>query len=168
MATTLDLVYQYRLLIGKCQSGQGLDVDEIDALMTIEALFDVQRAKPGTGRCRRAHTRDEVDLRATLRNKKLSDAVRVVDLGPGGMVCRNVPYLERGDQVEVVFDDDELRVSYRFHATVAWVDDDGDDWMCGLELVGTPVLVRFGPPSGKSKRAESENGETAKFERVAA
>lgn len=172
MTATLDLVYRYRMLMGKCDAGQGLGFDEIDEVITLESMFTVDRAADtDLWACRRAFARDQVELSATLRNKKLGDTVRVVDLGPGGMVCRAVPYVEKGDRVEILFDDAELGVSYRFGAVVAWVDEDGDDYTCGLELRGTPLLLRYGPNSQRADtRADSEAdlSETTKFERVAA
>ncbi len=164
---TVELVYQYRHLLGKCQSGRGLDVEEIDALLELEAHFRVDRSDDTElFACRRAHTREPVELEATLRNKRLDDCVRVVEVGPGGMVCMGAPYLDSGDKLEIFFTSEDDRLTYRFHATVAWVEDDGDDYACGLQLEGTPLLVRRGP--AKAERADDGDSSTAPFERVAA
>src|SRR5688572_28722359 len=39
MTTALELLYEYRHLMGKCRSSAGLDMDEIQAVDAIEALF---------------------------------------------------------------------------------------------------------------------------------
>ena len=39
MTTALELLYEYRHLMGKCRSGAGLDMDEIQTVDAIEALF---------------------------------------------------------------------------------------------------------------------------------
>lgn len=162
---TIELVYQYRHLIGKCQSGRGLDVDEIDELLELEAHFRVDRGDDTElFACRRAHTREPVELEATLRNKRLDDRVRVVEIGPGGLVCMGAPYLDEGDKLEIFFVSDNL--TYRFRASVAWVDEDGEDYACGLQLEGTPLLVRRGPV--RAKTANEDQGATTPFERVAA
>src|SRR5687767_5067724 len=40
MSTALELLYEYRHLMGKCRSSAGLDMDEIQTLDAIEALFE--------------------------------------------------------------------------------------------------------------------------------
>jgi hypothetical protein len=172
MGTTLELVYQYRYLTGKCESGRGLDVEEIDQLLDLEAMFGL-RDRPRDSElweCRRQFNREQVHLTATLRGDKLGDKVTVVDLGPGGLVCADAPYIEVGASLEIVFEDLEFRHSYRFGAVVAWRrDQDEEDYVIGLELVGTPLLVRYGPPSAPVQLpSEEEDTVTAKLERVAA
>ncbi|HUH02539.1 MAG TPA: PilZ domain-containing protein [Kofleriaceae bacterium] len=172
MGTTLDLVYQYRYLIGKCESGRGLEVEEIEQLIDLEAFFGVhdRRGNSDLWECRRQYHRERVDLPATLRGDKLADRVTVIDLGPGGLVCTDVPYVEVGTTLEIVFEDLELRQSHRFRAVVAWRrDQDEEDYVVGLELIGTPLLVRYGPPSAPVQRpVESDDVTTAKLDRVAA
>ncbi len=166
MSTALELVYQYRFLRGKCDAGRGLTVDEIDALSAIESLFSI-RGDDDLWECR-SHAREKSDLPAQLRNRQLADAVRVVELAPGGMVCRGAPYVEEGTALEVVIDDREIGLSYRFRARVAWRgDDDDDDYRLGLELVGTPVLVRFRSASEEGQGEEFDAAATARFEKAA-
>ncbi len=154
MSTALELVYQYRHLLGKCEVGTGLTMEEIEALQTIEAVFAADRsADTDLWQTRRSFSRWEVDLRAELRGNRLADEVRIVDLNPSGMVVRSAPYAERGQTVEIVIDDSELSLSYRFKAVVSWLrDDTDDDFSLGLELVGTPVLVRRHQTSDSAAR----------------
>lgn len=137
----LDDVYQYRLLLGKCASGAGLSFDEIDLLTVLEAAF----AGDGSAAAdERKFRRESVSLPAMVRGGKLHDAVRVADIGPGGMVCERAPYAELGDAVEVIIDDVELSLTYRFKARVQWLREDGDDYVLGFAWTGTPVLLRHG------------------------
>jgi hypothetical protein len=140
----LDLVYQYRKLLGKCEAGLGLDVDEIISLSALEAAYAPDpRARPDERRFRR----DRVDTTCRLRGAQgLNDRVRLAEIGPGGMVCRQTPYVEEGAVLEIVIDDAEMNLSYRFQGRVAWLREDvGDDFAIGLELIGVPLLVHYGP-----------------------
>lgn len=140
----LDLVYQYRKLVGKCEAGLGLDVDEILTLTTIESAFAPDpQSRPDERRFRR----DRVDTTCRVRGiPGLNDRVRMTEIGPGGLVCRHAPYVDEGAIVEVVIDDGEVNLSYRFYARVAWMREDvGDDFALGLEFVGLPLLVHYGP-----------------------
>ncbi|MBL8622067.1 MAG: PilZ domain-containing protein [Myxococcales bacterium] len=139
--TALDRVYQYRLLLGKAASGAGLTFDEIEALTALEAAFaeDASPAVDGR-RFRREHVR----LPAVVRGGKLHDAITVDDIGPGGMVCGRAPYAEIGSAVEIIIDDVELGLTYRFKARVQWTREDGDDYLLGFAWTGTPVLLRHG------------------------
>lgn len=137
----LDNVYQYRLLLGKCASGAGLSFDEIETLTALEAAF---AADEGPGSDGRRFRRENVSLPAIVRGGKLHDPVHVDDIGPGGMVCAGAPYAELGTAVEIVIDDVELGLTYRFKGRVQWVREDGDDYALGFEWTGTPVLLRHG------------------------
>ena len=143
--SALEHVYHYRLLIGKSAAGAGLTIDEIDRLTELEALFAAseadQRAREG-----RRFRRERVDLTAVLRGGKLNDSVTVSELAPGGMVYRSAPYAEPGDAVEIVIEDAATSRSYRFKATISWLreEHEGDDYVVGLELVGTPVMIHHG------------------------
>jgi len=139
MSTALELVYQYRQLAGKCETC-GLTMDEIDVMTTIEALFRNRRdAAPP-----RRFAREPVDLHARLRGRGHTDHVHIDNLAPGGLVCSHAPYFERGDTIEVVINDPECALSYRFKAVVSWVRDDrGDDFELGAQFVGQPVLLRY-------------------------
>ncbi len=136
----LDLVYQYRKLLGKCESGLGLDVEEILSLTALEAAFVADH------RDDRKHRRDRVDFTCRLRGTEgVNDRVRVAELGPGGLVCRQTPFIDEGKLIEVVIDDVESDLSYRFTCRVAWLREDvGDDFAVGLSFVGAPLLVHHG------------------------
>jgi hypothetical protein len=129
----LETIHRYRTLVGKCELGMGLDWDEITEVSNIEASF-----VPG-GRDGRKYRREPVELHALLRGDRINDRVAVVELGPGGVVCRNAPFVARGEHVEVVIDDGDR--SYRFSAVGVWLRDDGDDFKIGLRLVGMPVCL---------------------------
>jgi hypothetical protein len=129
--SALDRVYQYRLLLGKSASGAGLSFDEIEALTALEAAFAETAAPSVDGRRFR---REAVTLPALVRGGKLNDAVTVADIGPGGMVCGAAPYAEVGDAVEIVIDDVELALTYRFKARVQWRREDGDDYAARLRV----------------------------------
>lgn len=137
----LDLVYQYRKLLGKCESGLGLDVEEMISLTTLEASM-----AEADHRDDRRHRRDRVDFTCRLRGAEgLNDRVRVAELGPGGLVCRQTPFVDEGKLIEVVIDDPEVDLSYRFTCKVAWLREDvGDDFAVGLTFVGSPLLVHHG------------------------
>lgn len=136
----LDDVYQYRLLLGKSASGAGLSFDEIETLVALEAAF----AEDAPRRDERRFRRETVSIPAVVRGGKLHDAVHVADIGPGGMVCADAPYADVGTPVEIVIDDVELGLTYRFKARVQWVREDGDDYAIGFAWTGTPVLLRHG------------------------
>ncbi len=140
MGTTIELVYQYRQLVGRCDAGTGLDFDEIDTLTTVEHLLAVQ-PPIGASDWRTAGAEDAIP--AVLRAPRLNDDVDITRLGPSGCVCRNAPYAEEGMTVELVISDCEAAVSYRFKAQVMWLEDDGDDYALGLEFLGVPLQVRY-------------------------
>jgi hypothetical protein len=129
----IEAIHRYRTLLGKCELGMGLDFEEIEEVSNIEATF-----VPG-GRDGRRFRREKVTLHALLRGDRINDRVDVVELGPGGVVCRNAPFVARGEHVEIVIDDGDH--SYRFHAIGVWLRDDGDDFKIGLRLVGMPVCL---------------------------
>jgi hypothetical protein len=140
MGTTVELVYQYRQLVGRCDAGTGLDFDEIDTLNTVESILTTQ-PPIGVADWRTADAQEA--FAAVLRGPRLNDDVDITNLGPQGCVCRNAPYADEGVTVELVVADHEASVSYRFKAQVMWLDDDGDDFALGLEFVGVPLQVRY-------------------------
>jgi len=140
--SSLDLVFQYRTLVGKCESGVGLDFDEIDLLTRIEAAF----APTEEARDDRRFRRVAVEMEAMVRGGDLNDKVVLSELAPGGLVVRQAPYIDEGMQIEVVIDDPDADLSYRFKARVQWLREDvHDDFALGLELIGVPVLIHYGP-----------------------
>jgi hypothetical protein len=134
----VEVVFQYRTLLGKCDLGVGLDWDEIEQVTAIEAAFeptaDDRRMSVG-----RRFRRETVKLAALLRGDKINDRVDVVEIGPGGVVVRAAPYIAQGEQVEIVMEDGDK--SYRFRAQGVWLKEDGDDYRVGLELIGMPVCL---------------------------
>jgi PilZ domain len=134
----IEVVFQYRTLIGKCELGVGLDWDEIEQVTAIESAFepsaDDRRMKVG-----RRFRRESIKLEALMRGDRINDRVEVVEIGPGGVVVRNAPFVAHGEQVEIVMEDGDH--SYRFRAQGVWMKDDGDDYRVGLELVGMPVCL---------------------------
>lgn len=129
--SALEHVYHYRLLIGKSATGAGLTMDEIEQLVELEAQLGKS---------------ERVDLTGVLRGGKLNDTVTIAELAPGELVCRSAPYAEPGDAVELVIEDEDTCCSYRFKAVVQWLreEHEGDDFVIGLELVGTPVMIHYG------------------------
>ena len=134
----VDLVFQYRTLLGKCALGCGLDWDEIEAMTTIEEGFaptaDDRRMKTG-----RRFRRESAKLSAVMRGDRINDRVEVCELGLGGLVVRSAPFVARGEQVELVIEAGDR--SFRFTAVGVWLKDDGDDYKVGLQLVGMPVCL---------------------------
>ena len=130
----VETVFRYRTLIGKCDLGCGLDWEEIDQMGRIEHAF---AADPGDGR--RKFRRQLVELPGTIRGDRINDPVEIIEIGPGGLVVRDAPFIARGEIVEIVIDDDDR--SYRFRAEGIWLRDDGDDYRVGLAFVGFPVCL---------------------------
>jgi hypothetical protein len=129
----VEAVFEYRTLLGKIELGCGLDWDEIDRIAEIEQEFD-PLAYDG-----RRFRRVTVELGAMMRGDQINDIVEVVELGPGGLVCRHCPFIARGEIVEVTIDDGD--VSYRFSGKGVWLRDDDEDYSCGLAFVGMPVRL---------------------------
>ena len=134
----VEIVFQYRTLIGKCDLGVGLGWDEIEQITSIEAAFapgaDDRRNKAG-----RKFRREATKVEALVRGDRINDRVDIVEIGPGGLVIRNAPYIARGERVEIQVDEGDR--SYRFAAVGVWLKDDGDDYKVGLALVGMPVSL---------------------------
>jgi hypothetical protein len=132
----LEDVFRYRTLVGKCELGVGLEWDDIELVTALESRF--APSQRDLRNHRRFH-REPVRMTAVMRGDRIHDRVDVVELGLGGMVVRNAPYVSRGEQVELVIEIGEL--SYRFRAQGVWLKDDGDDYKVGLELIGMPVCL---------------------------
>ena len=142
MTTALELLYEYRHLMGKCRSGAGLDMEEIQAVDAIEALFADDAGTSGNGEPR--------GLTTVVRRGGLCDEVRLESILLDRLVVAGCPHVEASAPIEVMIDDPELLLSYRFRGTVAWTRDDGKGRLAvGIELVGTPVLVRRGPKTAR-------------------
>ena len=132
----LETIFEYRALLAKCARGDGLELDEIGRLMEIEREY----APTAEGPRGRKFRREVVEIDAVIRGDRINDAVEIVEVGPGGIVCRKAPYIARGEEVEIVIESGEL--CYRFRAQGVWLKDDGDDYKVGLQFVGMPVCVR--------------------------
>jgi hypothetical protein len=133
----VDAVFQYRTLIGKSDLGCGLNWDEIDRVGDLEARFAPEENHNHTTRRFR---RETTSMEALIRGNRINDRVEVIELGPGGLVCRSAPYIAVGEQVEVVVEAGDS--SYRFRAIGKWLRDDGEDYKVGLAFVGMPVCLR--------------------------
>src|SRR3954449_9973943 len=116
----VEVVFQYRTLVGKCDLGVGLDWDEIEQVTAIESAFeptaDDRRMKKG-----RKFRREQVKLTALVRGDRINDRVDVTDLGPGGVVVRHAPFIAHGEHVELVLEEGDK--SYRFSAEGVWMKD---------------------------------------------
>jgi len=142
MSTSLELVYEYRHLMGKCLVGEGLSMDEVWAVEVIEGLFahDAASFDPAAS-----------SLSATLRGgpDKLWGQVELISAELDRIAVRASPFLEPGSLIELLIDDEELRLSYRFKCRILSITPDPDDAVESgvvlLELVGLPLLVRRGP-----------------------
>lgn len=134
----VEVVFQYRTLIGKCELGVGLDWDEIEQVTAIESAFtpmpDDHRMKAG-----RRFRREPFSGTALLRGDRINDRVDVIEIGPGGLVVRNAPFVAQGEQVEIVINEGDK--SFRFRAEGIWLKDDDDDYRVGLALIGMPVCL---------------------------
>ncbi len=122
----LEMLYQYRRLLAKCESSAGLTLEEIEGFSTLEDILHIPRA---------------VELSARLRSKKFVDPIVVEAVGRAGAVCVGCPYLEEGQTLELRIKSDDH--SYRFAVRVAWAREAEDDsYDAGLVFEGAPVLVR--------------------------
>ena len=134
----IEVIVQYRTLLGKCELGLGLDWEEIEQISGIEAAFapsaDDQRMTTG-----RTFRREPVSHKAILRGDQINDQITVVELGLGGFACRHAPYVACGEQVELLLGAGDT--TFRFSARGVWMREDGDDYRLGLAFVGMPVAI---------------------------
>lgn len=121
----LDLIYQYRRLLVKCESPAGLSLEEIERFSNLEdQLFGrIQAERP-----------------ALIKSRRFQDHVLLDVIDRTGAICVGCPYLEEGQTIELRVDSDDH--SYRFAARVQWLREVGDDYEAGLSFEGAPVLVR--------------------------
>jgi len=134
----LEDVFHYRTLIGKCELGVGLEWEEIEHVTTLESRFEAP-VNETPKHISRKFRREPVRMTGMMRGDRIHDRVDIIELGLGGMVVRNAPYIARGETIELVIDIDEL--SYRFRAQGVWLKDDGDDYKVGLAFIGMPVCL---------------------------
>ncbi len=133
----LENVFHYRTLIGKCELGVGLEWDEIELVTALESQF--ASAPHDKQHVSRKFRRQAVCMGGVMRGDRIHDRIDIVELGLGGMVVRNAPYIARGEHLELVIDIGEM--SYRFRAKGVWLKEDGDDYKVGLAFVGMPVCL---------------------------
>jgi hypothetical protein len=95
---------------------------------------------------------------------KESNGLTVTVRGAGGKLCDEVdlccmmlerlvvgrsPFVAVGKTLEIVMDDAELMLSYRFVGKVRWTREETDGLVtAGIDLVGVPVLVCRGTRGG--------------------
>ena len=132
----VETIFQYRTLIGKCELGVGLDWDEIQIISDIER--ELVRDSGPSGRRFKRHA---VEMRGIVRGDRINDRVDIVEIGPGGLVCRRAPFIARGEVVELVMNVEGK--SYRFRAIGKWLKDDGDDYQIGLAFIGVPICLNI-------------------------
>ena len=134
----VEVVFQYRTLLGKRDLGAGFDWDEIEQITSIEAAFapaeDDRRMKTG-----RRFRREQLKLSALLRGDQINDRVEITELGLGGLVVRGAPFIAKDERIEIQLDIGDQ--SYRFRAHGVWLKDDGDDYKVGLAFIGMPVCL---------------------------
>lgn len=167
MHAALRLVYRYRQLAGKCETGAGLSFDEIGELTAIEAAFagETQAYLSDRMMGERDFARAPVDLSATLIRRRFRDSVTILDLAPGGFVCEGAPFLQDGDRAEIaVRAGADGSKTYRFMAEVAWTRDRANDCVIGFRFVGIPIEIRRLPAAASPEPA----GPGAKATRPAA
>jgi len=100
-------------------------------VMDNAATVRARRTRPGAT--------ELTELTALLRGDRINDRVDVVEIGLGGLVVRNAPFVANGEHVELVIEAGDL--SYRFSARGVWMREDGEDYRVGLALVGMPVCL---------------------------
>jgi len=132
----VETIFQYRTLIGKCELGVGLDWDEIQVISDIER--ELVRDPGPSGR---RFKRETVEMRGIVRGDRINDRVDIIEIGPGGLVCRRAPFIARGEVVELVMNVEGK--SYRFRAIGKWLKDDGDDYQIGLAFIGVPICLNI-------------------------
>ena len=133
----IETIFRYRTLLGKCELGVGLDLDEAEDVMSIEAAF---RATAAELRARgRTFRREAVRVGGLLRGDRIHDRVEVSEIGLGGFIVRKAPFIAKGELVELEIEIGDLAL--RFCARGVWLKEDGDDYRVGLAMVGMPVCL---------------------------
>jgi hypothetical protein len=159
MASPLELVYEYRHLMGKCQAGLGLTMDEVEVVEAIENLFrrgsiEFDRSGhsngDGNGKGKVAATRSTATLRGGPH--KLWDKVELVSGYLDHFVVQVTAFTEPGVVIELLVEDEERRLSYRFKTCVVSVAEELNQTgqQVVLEIIGAPLLVRRGPRRPRS------------------
>jgi hypothetical protein len=143
-------IYSYRMLVGKCQLGVGLDWDEIEQLDTLESGL----AQRSGAREHRRFVRRKTLVTAVLQCNGFEDRVFVIELSAGGLVVRGAPQVPWGELVELTVD--QYLYQYRFRARGVWCRPDDGDYRLGLAFVGIPLcVVRTRGPTTKFDRLDT-------------
>lgn len=150
MSEMIHTIYQLRLLQEKLASVQGLTMEEVVELETLESELE----NPLLGR---AYRRLDLRISAMLRYPGKNALVHVLDLSPGGIRIKGCPDLFTGEVTQLHLRESEQR-SYRFSAQVIWIRSHHGECTAGLRFVGQPMLINHGPPStGPENIAERIN-----------
>ena len=136
VVVVIETIFQYRTLIGKCELGIGLDWDEIQRVADIESELVLDHGRSG-----RRYKRQSVAFSGIVRGDRINDRVAITEMGPGGFIARNAPFIARGEVVELLLD--LAGRSYRFRAIGKWLKDDGDDYQIGLAFIGVPICLHI-------------------------
>jgi hypothetical protein len=131
MIALLEQLYEYRRLLGRCGSDDGLEMGEIQQLAALDAQLAASLDQP--------RPRDVI---AVVRGASSDDRVKLVDLCHTTMTIAACPFLDIGAKLDVMIDDEERALSYRFKARVLRFELDGSGNRITLELVGAPLLLR--------------------------
>jgi hypothetical protein len=138
-AGILERVYKHRLLSYKCESGEGVSMDEVHELELLES--ELKGMSTGRG-----YQRFVYELGAMLRYGEVRDLVPVGDLGPGGVGLRGCPQVSPGSIVQIELTCPSTRDRYCFQARVVWLRLSVEGRQAGLRFVGRPLHMRQGPP----------------------
>lgn len=135
--STLSLISRYRELLHRQDSGAPLDIADI---LSLEALGASLRA--------RAQTSVDPAITAVLSTGETENCVQLERLGPELAVCGDCPTIEPGASLGLRLDDATHNHSYLFRVVLAWSQNAASEGASnvGLELVGPPVLLRWGRP----------------------
>jgi hypothetical protein len=145
MRGVIELVYELRRLTTRCASSDGLDMNEIEALASLEeALRKVASDELGPMPIGPRPHIALGDRLVRLRNGDDDDPVLLAVVGTGGVMVTGAPFVEPGTSIEIVADDPAERRSYRFKGKVTSLEDDDDGrYRVCVELIGAPLLLRM-------------------------
>ncbi len=145
MFDVVQLVHDYRVLVGREELHLQPRERDIDRLQALDRLF-AQRARDAGDR--RRHRRYPVSVKASLRAASKEASGEIVDMSAGGCVVKSRSAAPIGAEALVKISRDAR--AYQFPARILW----RRDGLCGLQFEGVPVELRIGPSfSPASSRA---------------